>query len=185
MGLDANSRERFNLTQTSVLLVDSTPLGMSILVQVLIGLGVKTLHRCATMDEAKQTTLELPIDLAIVDSLPPQGDGYEFVRWLRHETEEPNRYTPVVMTTSHTPRRQVSFARDCGANITIKKPFAPVTLLERIVWCSKEGRRFLFCDTYAGPDRRFQDLGPPEGVEGRRREDIENARTAAGGSSGP
>jgi DNA-binding response OmpR family regulator len=183
MGLDVNSRERFNLTQASVLLLDSNPLAVSILIQILIGLGVKTLHRCGAVEEAKKVATELPIDLAIVDSLPPGGDGYEFVRWLRRETVEPNCYIPVVMTTSHTPRRQVSLARDCGANITIKKPFSPVTMLERIVWCSKEGRRFLFCDNYVGPDRRFQDLGPPEGVLGRRREDAESAELAATGSS--
>ena len=67
----------------------------------------------------------------------------------------------------------------CGVNIAIKKPFAPITLLERIVWCSKEGRRFLFCDDYVGPDRRFQDLGAPKGREGRRREDLERAAQAA------
>jgi len=79
---------------------------------------------------------------------------------------------PVLMTTSHTPRSQISRARDCGANIIIKKPFPPITVLERIIWSSKEGRKFLFSDTYVGPDRRFRNVGPPKGEKGRRREDF-------------
>jgi len=44
-------------------------------------------------------------------------------------------------------------------------------MLERIVWVAKEGRPFLFSGTYVGPDRRFRDGGPPDGI-GRRREDL-------------
>jgi hypothetical protein len=43
--------------------------------------------------------------------------------------------------------------------------------LERIIWASKEGRPYLFSETYVGPDRRFQDKPPPGGV-GRRRGDV-------------
>jgi CheY-like chemotaxis protein len=172
MGLDPNSRARFNLKDASVLLVDATPLGMTILVQIVTGLGAKNLHRCADVETARDAVENNQIDLAIVDSLPPEGDGYDFVRWMRREAGEPNCYTPIIMTTSHTPRSQISRARDCGANIIIKKPFPPITVLERIIWSSKEDRKFLFSDTYVGPDRRFRNIGPPKGVKGRRREDF-------------
>jgi hypothetical protein len=45
-------------------------------------------------------------------------------------------------------------------------------VLERIIWSSKEGRKFLFSDTYVGPDRRFRNVGPAKGEKGRRREDF-------------
>jgi DNA-binding response OmpR family regulator len=172
MGLDPNSRARFNLRDTAVLLLDATPLGMSILVQIVTGLGAKTLFRCADVESARGTVENNQIDLAFIDSLPPDGEGYGFVEWLRREAGEPNCFTPVIMTTSHTPRSQISQARDCGANIIIKKPFPPITVLERIIWSSKEDRKFLFTDTYVGPDRRFRSLGPPKGQKGRRREDF-------------
>jgi CheY-like chemotaxis protein len=172
MGLDPNSRARFNLKDSTVLLLDATPLGMSILVQVVTGLGARNVHRCADIESARAAVEGNQIDLAIVDSLPPDGGGYDFVEWLRREAGEPNCYTPVIMTTSHTPRSQVSRARDCGAHIIIKKPFPPITVLERIIWSSKEGRKFLFSDTYVGPDRRFRNVGPPKGEKGRRRDDI-------------
>jgi CheY-like chemotaxis protein len=172
MGLDPSSRARFNLKDAAVLLLDATPLGMSILVQVVTGLGAKQLYRCADVEMAREAVEGNQIDLAIVDSLAPSGAGYDFVEWLRREAGEPNCYTPVLITTSHTPRSQVSRARDCGANLIIKKPFPPITLLERIIWSSKEGRKFLFSDTYVGPDRRFRDIGPPKGSQGRRRDDL-------------
>jgi DNA-binding response OmpR family regulator len=171
MGLDPKSRARYNLSEAQVLLLDATPMGLSILAQVVKGLGAEALHLCTEATQARELAGRQLLDLAIVDSLPPRGDGYDFVHWLRREGGEPNRFVPVIMTTSHTPRSQVSRARDCGANITIKKPFAPITLMERIIWAAKEGRHFLACESYVGPDRRFHDLGPPEGVPGRRRSD--------------
>ena len=43
----------------------------------------------------------------------------------------------------------------------IVKPFSPVTLLERIVWVSRDQRPFLEVGDYFGPDRRFRDGSPP------------------------
>jgi CheY-like chemotaxis protein len=182
MGLDPNSRARFNLKDASVLLLDESQLGMTILVQIVTGLGAKNLHRCADIESARAVVENNQIDLAIVDSLAATGEGYDFVEWLRRDAGEPNCYTPVLMTTSHTPRSQISRARDCGANIIIKKPFPPITVLERIIWSSKEGRKFLFSDSYVGPDRRFRDVGPPKGEKGRRREDF-NATPLPGGDA--
>lgn len=185
MGLDPNSRARFNLKDASVLLLDETPLGMTILVQIVTGLGAKMLHRCADLEAARLAVESNQIDLAIVDSLAATGEGYDFVEWMRRDAGEPNCYTPVLMTTSHTPRSQISRARDCGANIIIKKPFPPITVLERIIWSSKEGRKFLFSDTYVGPDRRFRNVGPAKGEKGRRREDFTATPLPEGHVEGP
>jgi DNA-binding response OmpR family regulator len=110
------------------------------------------------------------LDMAIVDSLSPSGAGYDFVSWLRQTPKEPNCYIPVLVTTGHTPARDVTRARDCGGHILVKKPIAPVVMLERIIWVSKEGRTFLYSDGYVGPDRRFRDEPPADGI-GRRRGD--------------
>jgi DNA-binding response OmpR family regulator len=177
MALDPASRARFNLDRASILLLDETPVGMSILVQIITGLGAKQLFRCNTVAMAQEIASRHELDLAIVDGLPPSGAGYDFVKWMRTNTQEPNCYTPVLLTTAHTPSSDVIRARDCGSHIIIKKPIAPIVMLERIVWVAREARPFLFAGTYVGPDRRFHDLGPPDG-EGRRREDAERAREA-------
>jgi DNA-binding response OmpR family regulator len=178
MSLDAASRARFNLDRAAILLLDDTPLGMSILVQIVTGLGAKTLYRCATVEQAQEVAANYELDLAIVDGMAPTGQGYDFVRWLRTEAKEPNCYTPVLLTTSHTPASDVARARDCGGHIIIKKPIAPKVMLERILWVAKEGRPFLFSGSYVGPDRRFRNEGGPEGV-GRRREDLAAQAAAA------
>jgi DNA-binding response OmpR family regulator len=171
MALDPSSRARFNLDKAAVLLLDDTPMGMSILVQIVTGLGAKQLYRCTSVDMAQEVAASHELDLAIVDSMAPAGRGYDFVKWMRQNAQEPNCYTPVILTTSHTPASDIVRARDCGGHIIVKKPIAPIVMLERIVWVAKEGRPFLFSGTYVGPDRRFRDGGPPDGI-GRRREDL-------------
>ena len=166
-----------------MLLLDETPLGMSILVQIITGLGAKHLHRCMNVEDAKDVALHHSFDLAIVDGLAPEGQGYDFVAWLRREGRDPNCHAPVMVTTAHTPSRDVARARDCGGHIIIKKPIAPIVLLERILWVSKGGRSFLYTDNYVGPDRRFHDQGPPTSG-GRRREDKAASDAAAEQSAG-
>ena len=170
MALDPASRVRVNLEKASVLLLDDNPMGMSILVQIITGLGARHLHRCSTVEEAKEAAVQHEIDLAIVDGMAPSGGGYDFVRWLRTEAAEPNCFAPVMVTTSHTPSRDVARARDCGGHIIIKKPIAPIVMLERILWVSKNGRGFLYSDGYVGPDRRFR-ADDEQALKGRRRED--------------
>jgi DNA-binding response OmpR family regulator len=158
--------------------LDDTPLGMSILVQIVTGLGAKLLYRCTSVEAAQEVAAQHEIDLAIVDAMAPEGKGYDFVEWLRREAQEPNCYTPTLITTAHTPASDIVRARDCGGHFIIKKPIAPIVMLERIIWVAKAGRPFLFTGTYVGPDRRFRDDGPPDGV-GRRREDLVKAAASA------
>lgn len=172
MGLNPESRARFNLNRASVLLLEETPLGMSILVQILTGFGAKTLHRCENVAEAEATVQKVEVDLLIVDALGATGAGYDFVAWLRRSGIQPNCYAPVLLTAGHTPNAAVNKARDCGAHFIIAKPLTPISVLERILWISKEGRRFVECDNYVGPDRRFKNEGVPVGMKGRRRDDL-------------
>lgn len=181
MALDVASRARFNLERAAVLLLDETQLGMSILVQIVTGLGAKNLYRCGSFEAAQEVACQHEIDICIVDALEG-GKGYDVVQWLRREAQEPNCYAPVLITTAHTPATDIARARDCGGHFIIKKPIAPIVMLERIIWVAKAGRPFLFTDTYVGPDRRFRDDGPPQGV-GRRREDLAKAEAAKEGAA--
>lgn len=171
MGLDSKSRARFNFERASVLLFDSTPMGLEILVQVLSGFGAKVLHRATTGEEARDIVQRMAVDLAVVDA-SPTGEGYEFVSWLRRSKIEPNCFAPVLLTAGHTPTNAVDQARDCGADFIMKKPLTPKSVLERVVWIAREGRKFVDCDTYVGPDRRIKNEGVPGGGQGRRRDDL-------------
>jgi DNA-binding response OmpR family regulator len=171
MGLNPESRARFNLERASILILEPAQMGMGILVQILTGFGAKTLHRCESVTEAEEAIRRVEIDLAIVDTVG--GPGYDFVAWLRRSGIEPNCYAPVLMTSGHTPSSDVNRARDCGAHFVMAKPLTPIAVLERIIWIAREGRKFVECDTYVGPDRRFKNEGVPPGVVGRRRDDLQ------------
>jgi CheY-like chemotaxis protein len=170
MSLDPKSRARFNLSKTVVLLLDPTELGLDILAQILAGFGVRKIHRCLTVEAAKQVAMEHQIDLMLIDAISDTGEGYEFVRWLRREVPDPNRHTPVLLTAAHTRASDVANARDCGSHFILAKPLAPIVVLERVIWVAKEGRAFLLSDNYVGPDRRFARVDE-DGDHPRRRHD--------------
>ncbi|HEY1425282.1 MAG TPA: response regulator [Caulobacteraceae bacterium] len=185
MGIDPNSRARFNLSKTVVLLFDPTPLGLAILTQILAGFGARRIHRCATIDEAKQVVADFEVDLMIVDAMAESGEGYEFVRWLRTNVPEPNRHTPVLLTAAHTKASDVANARDCGSHFIVAKPLAPIVVLERIIWIAREGRAFVLAEDYIGPDRRFAKPDAQADHPRRRREDQMELDRAAAAAEGP
>jgi DNA-binding response OmpR family regulator len=161
-----------NLSAASVLLVEATNQGMDILSQICVGFGVRTPHRATGLAEAKDLLGRTPVDLVICEAELPDGDGYELTRWLRRSKLDPNANTPVVLITGHTPLKRVIHGRDCGANAVVVKPLTPKILLDRIIWLAADKRDFIMSDTYAGPDRRWRNLGPPVGTAGRRRGDL-------------
>ena len=172
MSLNVQSKARFNLKDANVLLVENTSMAMDILVQILVGFGAKDMQKTTSADDAKELIGRMTFDLMVTASALGEDDGAELVEWVRREGPEANRYVPLLMVASHTPRSKVERARDCGAHFIIVKPLTPVVMLERILWVAREQRRFVACDTYVGPDRRFKFDGPPVGTAGRRHDDL-------------
>jgi CheY-like chemotaxis protein len=164
-------RGRVNLEKAVVLLL-SPPAGMELLVRVFHGFGVRHPYRCSDAQQAMGACREADLDLIVCDGSLPAGAAYDFIAALRRSDLEPNRYTPVMVIQGHTPADQILKARDCGANFVVAKPITPRLLLERVLWIASEQRPFIELDTYIGPDRRFQNHGPPGGPgTGRRRTD--------------
>ena len=161
---------RINLERVTVLVVDGSSQGGDILRQLFSGFGVRHLLRAASGAEAKQIAQEQEINLFVCSDVLPDMTGYEFIRWLRRAKIEPNSFTPAIVVSGHTKRSMVNEARDTGANFVIAKPISTQVLLERVVFVAREARPFLEAGEYLGPDRRFQDKGPPESG-GRRRDD--------------
>jgi DNA-binding response OmpR family regulator len=162
---------KFNLAQARVLLVETAQAEMDLYASMLTGFGATMVERCPSEEEASNALDKDEYDLVIVDAKLGDDDGYEFVRRLRRRNGLKGQ-VPVLMIAGHTPRSRITMARDSGAHFLVRKPLSPALLLERILWIAHETRPFIECDGYAGPDRRFQSLGPPQGQEGRRREDL-------------
>jgi CheY-like chemotaxis protein len=176
---ELDKKTRLNLDQARVLLLEEPQPGAEILSQVFFGYGVRHPLRCVSPNEAMVRLEEEPFELIVCDGDLPDGQAYDFVMRLRRSALEPNRYCPVILLSAHTPSAYVTKARDCGANFVVAKPIRPMVLLERIVWVCGDNRIFVELDNYVGPDRRFQFLGPPPGLEGRRKGDREALGEAA------
>lgn len=166
-----------NLSSAVTMVVDDSPFALDLTSQALLGFGIRTRYACRSAADAISILKESPIDLLLVDCEMPGTDGFELVRWLRRSGLDPNAFTPIIMTGAHLRRSRASEARDCGASFVIIKPFSAVTLLERIVWVSRDQRPFLEVGDYFGPDRRFGDATPP-GAE-RRAQMIRKAAAEA------
>ena len=164
------AKVRINLDRAVVLIVDNS-LGLDILSNIFLGFGVRNLHRARSIVEAMEVVKTYQIDLIVMENLMPDEDAHAFVQAIRRLESEDVRFTPVVLLSAHTASSRVRLARDCGANFLIGKPLSARVLIDRILWVAREKRTFLESDNYVGPDRRFHDLGPPEGVAGRRRGD--------------
>lgn len=173
MALTPQPIAKFNLGATNIMVLEGALSEMDLYVQILSGFGAKNIHRCMNRKEADEVLAKQEIDLIVVDAkLPDGGDGYDFVKSLRRKRNAPKlSLIPVLMIAGHTPASKVAMARDCGAHFVVRKPVRPDLLLERILWIAQESRPFVECDAYVGPERRFQYLGPPDGV-GRRRDDL-------------
>jgi DNA-binding response OmpR family regulator len=168
-------KARINLARASIMLLDDNFQGLGILVQILTGFGAKVLHRCTSIADAKDVAVRMEIDLILANGSLREAPAFDFVSWLRTSRLAPNCFAPTILVCGHTPVSYIRTARDCGANFIVAKPLTPITLLERIVWVAGEKRPFVSCSTYIGPDRRFHDSGPPEGMVGRRHDDAAKA----------
>jgi DNA-binding response OmpR family regulator len=166
---------RLYFGRLSVLLMEGNGLESDILSQILSGFKVRSINRFSMAAEARDHVLRDGIDLVVVGS-PQAGPGdmdeYDFIRWLRRVKAESSRTAPTILLTGHTSQANVMRARDCGASFVIAKPITPRVLYERIVWLVRDARIFISTDSYAGPDRRFQKLGPPPHTDGRRKDDL-------------
>jgi len=167
--------QKIDLERIHFLLVDDNVQSLDIMSQVVAGFGVRSIVKCTSAAEARATLLKNTMDFLLTDAQMPGESGYDLTHWVRHEGPETNRYMPIVVVTGHTPRSHVMRARDCGAHFVVAKPLTPKVLLERIFWTAQDDRKYIECDEYCGPDRRFQRLGPPVGTEGRRSDDLSGA----------
>lgn len=166
------TEEKINLENSSVLLIDDNEQALNMLSSVVVGFGVREQIKASSAVQAVEILQSRPVDLIIIDCSDPEMDSYAFTRWLRRETPAPLRYTPVIMVTGHATQSKVRESRDCGASFIIVKPITPAVLLKRVVWLAQDHREFIECETYAGPDRRVRNFGPPMGERGRRAGDL-------------
>ena len=164
------SAAKMNLGGVTALIVDDDKYGVTVLVQMLRGMGLDETTVVETGAEAKRVLTNHLFDLCIVEGELPDMKGSEVIQWIRH-LDSAARFTPIIVLTGYSRASSVAAARDAGAHIVIRKPASPQILYDRIAWAARSPRPFVDAPVYAGPDRRFRSLGPPGG-EGRRATDL-------------
>jgi len=172
VALPSKKTDRLNLGMAEVMLACGDVQGLSIMAEMFAGFGVHTPKRCQTIEEAKVVVQERAINLFVVDSALADGEGYDFIHWLRRCEIDPNCFAPVVLVTGHTKPSQIFRGRDAGASFVVAKPVAPMVMMQRILWLLSDQRKYVTSPGYCGPDRRVKALGPPVGMKGRRHDDL-------------
>lgn len=172
MSQAAIKSERVNLSTAEVLLACGDPESLNIMAEMFAGFGVHTPRRCLNGVEARTSIQERILNLIVVDSALQDQTGYDFIHWLRRSDIAPNCYAPVILITGHTKPSQIFRGRDAGASFVVRKPVAPMVMMQRILWLLNDQRKFVTSPGYNGPDRRVKALGPPVGMKGRRSDDL-------------
>lgn len=164
----SHSVNKLNLSRSRVLAIDDNPRAMEILSQILLGFGITHTKKAFTATEARSLADSEAFDLIIVDDEMPDEDGFDFVRRTRCNPKGPNVTNAIIMVSAFTSRARIETARDSGVNVVISKPIVPGVLLDRIGWIARQQRAFISCESYSGPDRRFQNVRRKPGEEERR-----------------
>lgn len=167
---------RLYLGGLHAVVAEANPLEMEVLCETLLGLGIRKLVRCRQAEEARDEIQRDGVDLLLVGSVPgstaDDPGEYGLANWVRQDGPEATRAAPLMMLTGHTQRVNVLRARDCGVSVVLAKPVQAAALFDRLAWLVRDRRPFISVPSYAGPDRRFQKLGPPPGMAGRRGDDL-------------
>ena len=163
--------ERVNLSGAEVLIAGADPEELEIVAQMFAGFGVHTPRRATSAVECMTLVGEREFNLMVIDATLNDTDGCSFVFWLRR-CGTPNALAPVILVTGHTTPSQIFKGRDAGASFVVRKPVAPLVMMQRIIWLLNDVREFVSSPGYYGPDRRVRSVGPPVGMKGRRHDDL-------------
>lgn len=163
--------EKLNFAQIEALIVESDQYSVSILSQIMRGFGLNRNVVVETGEDAKQRISSSHFDLMICEAALPDIPASELIRWVRRQAAPAIKYMPIVVLTGYTQASNVVMVRDAGVNCVVRKPVSPNVLFDHIAWAARTDRPFIETDDYAGPCRRFKNVGPPDGV-GRRKTDL-------------
>jgi CheY-like chemotaxis protein len=166
------STETFNFSNFTALVVDGDNYALTLVGRILNSFGISN-QTIVRTGQAAQVLFdeEKRFDMVLCEAVLSDMLGAQLVEWIRRKSDPAVKFVPIVVLTGHTQIENILAARDSGANGVVKKPIAPGSLFDRLAWAAKGARPFVETDSYIGPDRRFKNMGPPNGV-GRRATDL-------------
>lgn len=157
-----------DFSQLSIMIVDDNRHMRSLLSSIVRALGIKKIKEAGDGETALSDVSAFQPDILITDWHMEPMDGTTLVKSLRHSSVDAIRYVPIIMLSGHSDQTRVREARDCGVHDFLTKPVSAKSLLARLIKIIENPRPFIKTENYFGPDRRRQDIGPPNGVAEQR-----------------
>jgi two-component system chemotaxis response regulator CheY len=165
-----------NLRDLSILIADPSPYVRTLVQGMLRGFGAGKMIEAENTDAAIAALRSQRIDVILCDGgLPPDG-GFALTRSIRRDSASEHRAIPILLMTSDTREATIKEGRDAGANMVVAKPLSPANLYDRLAWVAFNPRQYIDTATYFGPDRRFKNMGGPNGIGRRRSDAIDSVR---------
>jgi len=152
---------------------------LNIVKTILRGFGAVHVFEAKEPQEATYRLRNDAIDIVVLDYLMGDEDGVDFLRKLRHETNSPAPYVPVIMLTAHSEKARVEAARDAGVTEFCAKPVTAAEMIRKVAAVIDHPRHFVRSDTYFGPDRRRREDPLYKGAE-RRKHKVQGSSTPGG-----
>jgi DNA-binding response OmpR family regulator len=169
---------RLNLKNVSSLLVDRDHYTRGLIAQMLRGFRMDPPAFADNGEEAKKFLKENQPNICLIEGDLADMSSADLICWIRRQGKNPLRFVPIIVMSGYTQLRMISTVRDGGAHIVARKPISPQVLFDRILWVARNTRPFLETDKYIGPDRRFHDILPPDGLFKREAEPTESQQAS-------
>jgi two-component system chemotaxis response regulator CheY len=150
------------------LIVDDNVHMLNIVKTILRGFGAVHVFEAKETQEAINRLKHDAIDIVVLDYLMGDEDGVAFLGKLRHETDSPAPYVPVIMLTAHSEKARVEAARDAGVTEFCAKPVTAAEMIRKVAAVIDHPRQFVRSDAYFGPDRRRREDPYYKGPERRK-----------------
>ena len=157
----------YNFDQLTVLVVDDCNNMQHLLRELLKAFGFRDLHAAKSGEEALTALRSIHPDFIICDYNMEPMNGVEFIRTLRNDGGNLNRFVPIIMLTGHAEMANILAARDAGATEFLAKPVSPQSLYKRIEAVIELPRDFVETSSFFGPDRRRSTVAEWAGIDKR------------------
>ncbi len=145
----------YDISKLNVLLLDDNRHFVSIMVEILRGLGIRHVMRTEGVEQALEFIAHRPVDIAFVDIKLEGMSGFEFVELVRTTPENSNRTLKIVLVSAYAERPFVQKAVRVGADGFLVKPVKPIDVYHRMINLIENPLTYIHTDDgYFGPDRR-------------------------------
>ena len=157
-----------DFSEKNVLILDDSRAFLSLMTDILRGLGVRNIVRCVDAIEAFEVIGRESVHLAFVDYEMPIINGCEFASLVRTAPDCPDKFLPLILVTGHASRTIVMECLSVGFNHVLAKPLSAASLSSKMHDVFEEPPRFILTPSgYFGPERRRRN--DPDGISRDRR----------------